>query len=70
MEKLLKIKDVAEVLGINPHSVYRLIYQREIPFVKLGRNIRFKESQISSWINKGSHDNITDRKRAVNTARG
>ncbi len=62
MEKLLKIKDVAEILGMRPNSIYRLIYQKKIPFVRLGRAVRFKESQLAAWIYKSSYDKITGGK--------
>ncbi|MCL4322566.1 MAG: helix-turn-helix domain-containing protein [Deltaproteobacteria bacterium] len=62
IEKLLKIKDVAELINLNENTIYQLIYRRKIPFVKLGRSVRFKESQILAWINKNSCDNITVRK--------
>ncbi|RZD18981.1 MAG: DNA-binding protein [Candidatus Acididesulfobacter diazotrophicus] len=58
MEKLLKIKDVAEIVGLTPVAVYKLIYKRQIPFIKIGGRIRFNPSQISAWISKNSYDNI------------
>lgn len=59
MEELLKVKDVAKILGIHPIEIYNMTYKREIPFVKLGRKVRFNPSHISAWISKNSYDNIT-----------
>lgn len=62
MEALLKIKDVSELIGTSPAGVYKMIYNRQIPFVKLGKRIRFKPAQISAWISKNSYDNIIDKR--------
>ena len=60
MEKhvLLKVKDVAEILNMAEISIYNMVYRREIPFVKIGRNLRFDRSKISAWIFENSHDKI------------
>lgn len=58
MEALLKIKDVAKLIGLHENTVYKLTYRDEIPYVKIGRQVRFKESAILAWINKSSHDKI------------
>lgn len=57
-KKLMKIKDVAELIGTHPGSVYKLIYERKIPFIKIGGRVRFDPSKISAWISKNSYDNI------------
>ena len=51
MEKLLNAKQVAEILGVTPGTVYQYIYRGEIPYIKLnGKSIRFIPEEIEKWI--------------------
>jgi excisionase family DNA binding protein len=47
---LLDIPQLAEHLGINRRHVRRLIAERRIPYVKVGRLIRFDLAEIASWV--------------------
>lgn len=67
MEKLLTIKETAKLLHLAEITLYKMVYRREIPYIKLGRNIRFVESKITAWINKNSCDTIQGRKQAVDS---
>ena len=53
--KLLTITDLASLLQVSPQSIRKWIFQRSIPFVKVGRLIRFKPSEIDRWLNESSH---------------
>ena len=51
MGNLMDVKQVAEVLGLAPGSVYHKISSGEIPFVRLSaRCVRFRRSDIDRWI--------------------
>jgi len=51
MEKLLKVQDVSDLLGIPVGSVYNLVHERRIPHIKLGDGrLRFKPSSLQRWI--------------------
>jgi len=50
MVKLLTVKQVAALTGWSVHTVYQKAWRREIPFIKLGRSIRFKEEEIMKLI--------------------
>lgn len=55
--KLLKVEDVAELLGIKTQTVYLYVTQKRIPFIRMsGRLIRFREADIENWIKGKSHD--------------
>ncbi len=62
-EKLLTIEDVAEFLQVKPSVVKYWIYNRDIPFIKLGRYIRFDHNEIKCWIeeNKSNNGNLKRR---------
>ncbi len=49
-EILLTVMDVSKILKINPFSIYRKAEKGEIPSLKIGKLLRFKESEIQQWI--------------------
>ena len=52
MEKLLTVKDLCEYLQVSQARVYKWVNYCFIPDIKMGTSIRFKESQIESWVKK------------------
>jgi len=54
---LMKIDEVAQMLGYTIGFVYRLVYKRQIPFIKLSRKaLRFKRESIERWIESRSKE--------------
>ncbi len=47
---LLTIVEVAELLKVSVWTIRRLQQQRKIPFVKVGRSIRFSESDLAAYL--------------------
>jgi len=52
MEKLLSVKEAAEMLNISIHTVRAWLFQRRLPFVRLGRRIGLRSDDIDSFITK------------------
>ena len=50
MENYWRVQEVAAALKISVQTVYRYVANDEIPFHKINRAIRFKPSEIESWI--------------------
>ncbi len=51
MEKrLIGVEEVRVYLGIPKGSIYNLVSQRRIPFVKIGRRTLFDLQEINRWI--------------------
>ena len=48
--RLLDIKDVAVYTGLSIHTLYTMVSQRRIPYVKLGRLTKFDREQLDKWI--------------------
>ena len=48
--RLLDITTLADVLGVNPRHIRRLVAERRIPFIKWGHLIRFDPVEIRDWI--------------------
>jgi excisionase family DNA binding protein len=52
LDKLLKVKDVAEILNIHPCAIRRWSEQGKIEACRIGsrRDLRFKQSALDSFI--------------------
>ena len=49
-EKLLSIRELALHLGVSIKTIYGWVYLRQIPYVKMGRLVKFDSSDIEKWI--------------------
>jgi len=47
---LLTIDGVAETLGVTRRHVQRLVTERRIPFLKIGRFVRFDPAELNVWL--------------------
>ena len=50
MKKNLSIEEVAEWLGVDDRTVYRLAQNGSLPGFKVGRQWRFSEEILKDWI--------------------
>jgi excisionase family DNA binding protein len=48
--RLVDIRIVADYLDVAPDTVYTMVSSRRIPFVKVGRLLRFDLKAIDEWI--------------------
>ncbi len=48
--RLVDIKEVAEYTGLSVHTLYTMVSQRRIPFVKVGRLTKFDVTLLEQWI--------------------
>ena len=63
-EHLLTVEMAADRLSASPRFVRRLIAERRIEFVKLGRHVRITEAALSEFIESGRVEPMTtDRAR-------
>ena len=49
MQKLLSIEDVAEILGLEYKTVYRLVKSGEIPAARIGRVFRVDQADFEAY---------------------
>lgn len=49
-EQLIDIAGLAERLGVSERFVRRLVDERRIPFLKIGRHVRFQPDDVERWI--------------------
>ncbi|MFW5804534.1 MAG: helix-turn-helix domain-containing protein [bacterium] len=52
------VKQLSEFLRIPENTVYQMTSKREIPYIKMGRKLYFKRSEIEKWLDAGKIDNI------------
>ena len=53
VERLLTVAEVADLLGTSERFPRRLIAERRIAFVRVGRHVRISESALRSYISAG-----------------
>ena len=53
MDRLLTPQEAAERLGTSLRFVRRLIFERRIPFTKVGRYVRITASDLDAFIASG-----------------
>ena len=52
MEKLLTIDEVAEFLGLEYKSVYRLVRSGELPAARIGRLYRLNKADVLAYVER------------------
>jgi excisionase family DNA binding protein len=50
MEALIDIAELGRLTGIKVATLRKYVAKRKIPFVKAGRLVRFRPSEIEGWI--------------------
>jgi excisionase family DNA binding protein len=48
--RLITIRDVADLLGVDVCHVRRLVHEKRIPYIKWGHLLRFDPREIAEWI--------------------
>ena len=47
--QLLKVEDVSKLLQIPIGSLYHMVNQKKIPYIKIGKLVRFDPVEIERW---------------------
>jgi excisionase family DNA binding protein len=47
---LITVLDAAKFLAVSTSTLYGWVYQRRIPFVKVGRALRFELAELQKFI--------------------
>lgn len=59
VDRLLTVEQAGELLNTGPRFIRRLIAERRIEFVKLGRYVRISESALAAFVEAGRMEPIT-----------
>lgn len=52
-EKWSSLEETAEYLGVSKDTIYRWIANKNMPATKIGRQWKFKLSEIDDWVKNG-----------------
>ena len=50
VQPLIDMEAVADVLGVTRRHIQRLVSERRIPYLKVGRFVRFDPGELSVWL--------------------
>ena len=48
--RLVSVEEISALLGIPSENIYRMIKVGELPYLRIGKRIRFDESEILKWL--------------------
>ena len=52
LPELMTMDQLAERLGVTHRHVRRLVDERRVPFLRVGRFIRFDPAEVADWLNQ------------------
>jgi excisionase family DNA binding protein len=52
LPQLLTIDQLAEQLNVSVRHVRRLVAEKRVPYLKVGKFVRFDSAEISSWLDR------------------
>ncbi len=47
---MLNVHELSKELGMSESGIYQWVGQGKIPFVKIGRSVRFDFEEIKKWV--------------------
>lgn len=47
---LLDVAQAAERLGVTPRFVRRLVFERRVAYIKVGKYVRFELTDLEAWL--------------------
>ena len=50
--RLLKAEEVAQVLGVSRSKIYKMMREKEIPTITLGKNVRVSRDDLENFISE------------------
>ncbi len=60
--EILTVKQLADYLQMDEHTIYRLAKNGKIPAMKIGAEWRFKKTLIDKWIEDKCLENVEKQK--------
>lgn len=53
IEKWCSVDEISDYLGVSRETIYRWIDNKKIPSYKVGRQWKFKISEVDEWVKRG-----------------
>lgn len=54
MPELLTVAEVAEMLKLKKKVIYQLRAEHKIPYVMIGKSIRFRKEDLEQWLDENT----------------
>ena len=51
-DPIMTIPEVARYLKLSRSKVYLLVTQKKITYIRIGRNVRIRQSDLEAWLNQ------------------
>ena len=52
MKPLLSIKEASELVGLSVPTLYKYVFLRTVPYIKIGTRVLFDEDMTAAWVNE------------------
>jgi excisionase family DNA binding protein len=62
---ILTVREVAKYLRMSETKIYRLVKQRHLPAIRIGKSWRFRKDLLDDWLNQCTEASIQDMKTAT-----
>ncbi len=59
-DKLLTIREAAEVIHLSVPTIYGLVQRQEIPVSKKGKRLYFLQQELTQWIKTGRKKTVSE----------
>lgn len=59
-DKLLTIREAAEVIHLSVPTIYGLVQRQEIPVCKKGKRLYFTQEELTQWIKTGRKKTVAE----------
>lgn len=50
MKQILTLRELCELMNVKPSWLKSMVFRKKIPFIKLGKHIRFEKDEVQKWI--------------------
>ena len=57
-DRYVNVPEAAEFLSLTEKAVRNLVFKRQVPFIRKGRRIRFRKSDLICWMEADRHEAI------------
>ncbi len=55
-ERWYSVEEIASHLGVSKETIYRWVEKEKIPAHKVGRQWKFRVSEVDAWVTNGNAD--------------
>ena len=65
MDTYLTVREVAELVKLTVQTIRRYTMNREIPFHKINRAVRYKKSEIEQWVENREAEKVKKHSKHI-----